>query len=452
MLTGKKAFLLFLLASVVSLSGQTIMHRDSKISGMVNELSTNNLKATVQKLVGFGTRHSFSTNEDDIRGITAACKWVNGEFDKIAIATGGRFEAVWDTFTVNPDGRRILKKEQMINVIGRLKGNNKEDKRVFLVSGHIDSRNGSANDTKIDAPGANDDASGVALVVELARIMSKYNFPADIVFTVVSGEEQGLYGSTHIAEKAKEENWNIEAMLNNDMVGNSGSSGNRIEDNIQVRVFSEGIPAFETDRMKRERIATSGENDSKSRQLARYIKEVGERYVDNIEVKLIYRSDRFLRGGDQSPFSRNGFTAVRLTEMNENFDRQHQNIREENGIKYGDVIEFVDFEYVRKIAAINLAVIANANLAPGTPVNAAIEVREVANNTKIKWETPGGTAPDGYYVLMRETSSPVWQKKFFVKGNELMLPYSKDNYFFAVQSVDKEGHESLPVFPAIARN
>jgi len=442
------AFLWFSLSS--ALLSQTISFRDSKISKMINEISQVNLKNNVTKLVNFGTRHSLSADEKE-KGLFAACRWVKEEFDKIALSSGGSFEAVWDTFTVKPDGRRIKNSISMVNVLGKLKGNSPSDNRVFIVSGHIDSRNGNANDAQGTAPGANDDASGVSLVMELAKIMAKRNFPATIIFAVVCGEEQGLYGSSHLADMAKKSNWNVTVMLNNDMVGNSQSSGTGLNDNIRFRVFSETLPAFETDEMKSMRQTMSGENDSRSRQLARYVKEVGEEYVENVEVKLIYRNDRFLRGGDHTPFLKNGFTAVRFCEMNENYDRQHQNVKEENGKKFGDLIEFVDFEYVRKIAAVNLAVLAEAAYAPLSPEKVFLETRELGNDTKLKWTVSTGSKPAGFNILIRETSSPVWEKKIYTTGTEAVIPYSKDNYFFAVQSCDDKGHRSIPVFPQVQR-
>jgi Zn-dependent M28 family amino/carboxypeptidase len=268
----------------------------------------------------------------------------------------------------------------------------------------------------------------------------------------VTGEEHGLYGATHMAKMAREEEWNIIAMLNNDMIGNSGSSGTLLNDNMKLRVFSEGVPAFETEQMARMRSYTSGENDGKARQLARYAKEVGERYVDQLTVTLIYRNDRFGRGGDHTPFCREGFTAVRFTEFNENYDRTHKTPGEIDGIMYGDLPAGVDFEYVRKNAGINLATIANLASSPNQPANVGISLSGMSNSTTLTWGKPeNGKEPAGYYILMRETYQPHWEKKIFVEGTEFTLPYSKDNYFFAVQSVDEKGHESLPVFPAPAR-
>jgi hypothetical protein len=301
-------------------------------------------------------------------------------------------------------------------------------------------------------PGANDDASGTALSMELARVMAKRSFPATIIFMTVVGEEQGLYGSGNVAKRAKAENWNVDAMLNNDIVGNTYGMETDLKDNRSVRVFSDGVPTAATDKQVAALKSLGGENDSPSRQLARYTKEIGERYVDQLDVKLIYRRDRYLRGGDHLPFLEQGFTAVRFTEMNENFNRQHQNIRTENGVEYGDLPDFVDFNYVQKVARMNLSVLANLASAPAEPQNVGIITSDLTNKTKLKWEAPAtGKKPAGYYVLMRETISPYWEKKFYVTDTAATLNYSKDNYFFAVQSVDAEGHESLPVFPKPVR-
>lgn len=259
-------------------------------------------------------------------------------------------------------------------------------------------------------------------------------------------------GAKFMATKAKQENLNIIAMINNDMIGNSGSSETLINDNTRVRVFSEAIPAFETGQMAAMRKSASGENDSKARELARHIKEVGERYVEQINVTLVFRNDRFGRGGDHTPFCQEGFTAVRICEYNENYDRTHKIPGIVNGIQEGDLPEYVDYEYVRKNAGINLATIANLALAPYEPVNCVIVTGKLTNKTTLRWESPSkGIKPAGYYILMRETFQPLWEKKVFVAGNEATIPYSKDNYFFGIQSVDAAGHESIPVFPGQAR-
>ncbi len=281
--------------------------------------------------------------------------------------------------------------------------------------------------------------------------MSKRSFPATIIFVAVSGEEQGLLGSTYMADKAKKEGWNIEAMLNNDIMGSNNSNETNIIDNTKVRVFSEGLPAYEMDKNAKTIRNFGLENDGRSRQLARYVKETGERYVDNLEVVMIYRNDRFLRGGDHSPFVQNGFAAVRITEMNENFDHQHQTLRTENATRYGDLVEFMDFEYLRKNTAVNLANLANLVKAPAVPDSVKIDVKELTNSTHLYWKASAFGKVKGYYVLIRETTSPVWQKKMFTADTSIRLPYSKDNYFFAVQSVSQDGNESLPVIPTVGR-
>jgi hypothetical protein len=302
-----------------------------------------------------------------------------------------------------------------------------------------------------DAPGANDDGSGSAAVLECARIMSRHRFPATIIFVTVSGEEQGLLGAAYMANKAKKENWNIEAVLNNDIMGSNNSNETNIINNTQVRVFSEGLPSFELDKNGKMIRQLGLENDGKARQLARYVKEVGERYVDNLQVVMIYRNDRFLRGGDHTPYVENGYAAVRITEMNENYYHQHQNVRRENTIQYGDLPEFMDFEYLRKNAALNLSNLANLAKAPAMPQEVKVDVRNLTNFTVLNWQTPKAGQTKGYYILMRETTSPVWQKKIYTDQTSVTLPYSKDNYFFAVQSVNEAGNESLPVVPGAGR-
>ena len=320
-----------------------------------------------------------------------------------------------------------------------------------MISGHIDSRSTDVMNRTNDAPGANDDGSGVAAVLEAARIMSKQSFPATILFVAFSGEEQGLLGAEYMASKMKEQQIELEALLNNDIMGSNHSNGTNIINNTMVRVFSEGLPAFETDK-KAGMIRSFGlENDGAPRQLARYIKEVGERYVDNLEVKLIYRSDRYLRGGDQTPFLQKGFTAIRISEMNENFDHQHQDLRTENNIVYGDLTEFMDFEYLRKNTALNLSCLANLAKSPAKPETVKMEVKNLSNFTNLSWKGLPEQTARGFYVLIRESASPVWQKKIFTRQNSISLPYSKDNYVFAVQSVSNNNNESLPVLPTADR-
>lgn len=438
--------ILFLVTGFNIYPQTTNIKRDTVISQMVNEISAENIKADIERLVSFGTRHTLSNTTSETTGIGAARRWVKSEFERYAEDSDGRMTVKFDPFILNPDGKRITHQVELKNVMATLKGTDPNDNRIFIVSGHLDSRNTNILDSADAAPGADDDGSGVAAVLELARVMAKHKFPATIIFVAVSGEEQGLFGSTHLAKEAKAGDWNIVAMLNNDMIS-SNNSTTHLVDNTTVRVFSEGIPALVTPRQERLIKAIGAENDSPSRELARYISEIAQRYVDQLKVKLIYRSDRFLRGGDHTPFNQEGFTAVRFCEMYENYEHQHQDVRKVDGVQYGDLPQFVDPYYAKKITGANLATLANLNLAPNSPEDVGVDVRELTNNTTLKWKAPKGKAPFGYYVLMRETDQPNWQKKFFVKDTKVTLPYSKDNYLFAVQSVDEKGHESLPVFP-----
>jgi hypothetical protein len=442
----------FLLLLSLNAGAQTIVNRDPEIKKMVDEISAKNIEQHVRKLVSFHTRHNLSDQNDPSKGIGASWNWIKSELEKNIPSSSGRLEVKFEEYTVGGQGQRIANETKLKNVVATLKGTNPDDDRIIVISAHLDSRAAADNDNTSFAPGANDDGSGIAAILELVRIMSARKFSATIVFMAVSGEEHGLYGAKYMAAKAKQEKWNIIAMLNNDMIGNSGSSGTLLNDNMKVRVFSEGVPAFETEQMAALRKYTSGENDSRSRQLARYIKETGERYTDQINVTLVYRNDRFGRGGDHTPFCQEGFTAVRLTEYNENYDRTHKIPAVVNGIQEGDLPEYVDYEYVRKNAGVNLATIANLALAPYEPVNCGLVVSGLTNSTTLRWEAPAkGIKPAGYYLLMRETYQPLWEKKIFVTGTEITLPYSKDNYFFGIQSVDAAGHESIAVFPGQAR-
>ena len=445
----KLKFILFvaLLFSANILFAQTTINRDTEIENMVKEVSADSLQSYIKTLVSFGTRNTLSTQTSNTKGIGAARNWVLKKFNQFAKNSEGRLSAMIDTTTIAADGRRVDVPVLLGNVVATLKGTDPNDKRIFIISGHLDTRRTDVMDRTGDAPGANDDGSGTAAVIECARIMSKHSFPATIIFVAVSGEEQGLLGSTFMADKAKKENWNIAGVFNNDIIGSNNSNETNIINNTKVRVFSEGIPTDATEK-DIARIRSLGlENDSKSRELARYIKEVGERYVDHLEVVMVYRSDRFLRGGDHLPYLKNGFTAVRITEMNENFNHQHQDVRKENGIEYGDLIQFMDFEYLRKNTALNLCNLANLAKAPSIPEAVKVEVKNLSNSTLLSWNAPKTGTAKGYYILMRETTSPVWQKKIFTTKNEMTLPYSKDNYFFAVQSVNESGNESLMVIP-----
>lgn len=417
---------------------------------MVTEISTDSMQAYIKTMVAFGTRNTLSTQTNSKRGIGAARKWVLKKFVQFGREAGGRMSAMIDTVTLMPD-KRVDKPTLLGNVVATLRGVDASDKRVFIVSGHLDNMRSSVMDHTGDAPGANDDASGVAAVLECARIMSKRSFPATIIFMAVSGEEQGLLGSKFMAEKCLHDSIQVTAVLNNDIMGSNNSNETNIVDNTKVRVFSEGLPAYETEQSAKMIRSLGLENDGKARQLARYVKEVGERYVDNLEVVMIYRNDRFLRGGDHLPFVERGFAAVRITEMNENYTRQHQDVRLENGIAYGDIEQHIDYHYLKKNTALNLANLANLAKSPAVPSEVKIDVKRLGNTTDLSWKTPKHGKIKGYYVLMRETTSAFWQKKLFVNDTKITLPYSKDNYFFAVQSISDTDNESLAVVPGVAR-
>ncbi len=404
-------------------------------------------------MVSFGTRHSLSDTVNNTTGIGAARRWVASKFFQFRKQSGANMKVELDPFVINPGvSQRVPYPVTMKNVVATIAGSDPTDNRVILISGHLDSRNSDAQDSINAAPGANDDASGVAVVLELARVMSSRSFPCTLIFMAVQGEEQGLLGARHMAEKLKAENANLIAMLNNDIVGNVTASETGDKNNHTIRVFSEMIPAAESEDDTKARMAMKSENDSPSRQLARYIKEVGEPYLSNFTVTLNMRPDRFLRGGDHTPFLQNGFAAVRFTEFNENFTHQHQNLRVENGIDYGDKLEYVDFSYAANVARINVAAMASLAWAPGSPRQVVMPIG-LGNNTSLSWEAPSsGPKPKGYNVLIRETYQPFWEKKIFVDSLHVNLPFSKDNYFFGVQAIGENNHLSQVVIPVARRN
>lgn len=419
-----------------------------QIEKIVSEISAQNIEAIIRKLVGFGTRHTLSTQDDPNRGIGAAARWIKEEMERYSQASGGRLQVANDEF-IQPVTQRFPREAKLINIVATLPGTQAESKdRIYVVSGHYDSICSPQSDTTCDAPGASDDASGTAAVMEMARVMSKYQFDATIVFMTVPGEEQGLLGAHHWAEEAKKKGLNIAAMFTNDIIGNT-FGGNGVKDNRRVRVFSEGVPTTETEAEARARQSVGGENDGPSRQLARYIKEVGERYLPNFEVTLVFRRDRYGRGGDHNAFLQRGFPAVRFTEPNEDFTRQHQRVREENGIKYGDVFEMVDPIYVAQVARINAIAMASMALAPAPPSEVRFKTGRQEYDTTVAWQPNKEPDVAGYRIVWRETYQPFWHRSIEV-GNVaeyVMKSLSKDDYFFAVQAIDKDGNASVPSFP-----
>lgn len=448
------ATVLVLSAAAIAVAAQTNAQPqsvpDPEIAKMVKEVSAKNIEATIRKLVSFGTRNTLSEQDNPARGIGAARDWIYGEFQKFSAACGNCLVVEKQSF-LQPKANRVPEPTTLTNVVATLKGTT-DPGRVYVVSGHYDSMCSSPIDAKCDAPGANDDASGTATVIELARVMSKRKFDATIVFITVPGEEQGLLGATHFAEQAKQTAMNIEAMFTNDIVGGVTTQKDSPNRN-RVRVFSEGVPSNETEQQANTRRSVGGENDSASRQLARYVKEQADRYLKTFKVWMIYRRDRYLRGGDHIPFLERGFPAARITEVDEDYTHQHQTVRTENGIFYGDTPEFVDFGYVANVARVNLIALASLANAPAKPKNVGIVTRRLTNDTDLKWDANSDRDLAGYEVVWRDTTSAEWTGAKFV-GNvtEYTVPkMSKDNYFFGVRAVDKAGNKSPVVYPRPTR-
>lgn len=444
---------LVLLAGVPSRSiGQGVLvgpGRDPKVEAILEEISADRIEASVRTLVGFGTRHTLSDQEHPTRGIGAARRWIKAEFERYSAESGGRLVVEEDVFEQKAGGR-VPSPTTLVNVVATLPGGSSESKgRWLVVSGHYDSIPRPLSDTKADAPGANDDASGTAAVLELARVMAKHEFKATLVFLAVAGEEQGLLGSTHWAERARAENRTIEVMITNDIIGNT-LGGNGVRENRRVRVFSEGVPSNETEGQARLRQSVGGENDGASRQLARYVKEVAERYLPGMTVTLVFRRDRHGRGGDHIPFNERGYAAVRLTEPNEDFNRQHERVETRDGIDYGDVVERVDFDYVTEVTRVNAATLASLALAPPPPTEVRFGSARQGYDTDLTWKTSAPDQVAGHRVVWRETVQPYWTFAREVEPgtSTLLRGLSKDDYFFALQAIGRDGHASLPVVPS----
>jgi hypothetical protein len=426
---------------------------DPQIAAALRQVSAQRIQANIEKLVSFGTRLTLSAQDPASiaagHGIGAAREWIQSEFERYSRDCGGCLEVKTDSFSEEPT-ERIPKATEITNVYAVLKGTDAANaKRIVLVTGHYDSRNTDILDGIGDAPGANDDGSGTAVSLECARVLSKLKFPATIVFLTVAGEEQGLNGSKHFSKMAKDQAWDLEAALNNDIVGGDKSAE---QDHSVVRVFSEGVPVAATEQDLRRIRGLGGESDSGSRQLARYIADVGRTYDVSLRPMLVFRLDRFLRGGDHYSFNQQGFAAVRFTEFREDFHHQHQNVRTDNGVQYGDLLKFVDYDYVAHVARLNAATLASLASAPAPPANVHILTRDLENDTTLSWEaSPGGLATE-YEVLWRATTSPEWEHAQKAgNATRATLKLSKDNAIFAVRAVDRAGHCSLPVVPVPER-
>jgi hypothetical protein len=426
-------------------------HTDAHIAEAIRQVSADHIRQTIEKLVSFQNRSTISAQDAESikagKGIGAAREWIRAEFERYSKDCGGCLEVKTASFT-EPPGERIPKPTEITNVYAVLRGSDPQQaNRIVLVTGHYDSRNSDNFNATDPAPGANDDGSGTAVSLECARVLSsaklRGKLPATIIFLTVAGEEQGLNGSKHFAQMAKQNGWKIEAVLNNDIVG--GNLGAE-QDASVVRVFSEGLPAAATEAEIRRIRALGGESDSLSREVARYVADVGRSYDAGVKPLLIFRLDRFLRGGDHYSFNQQGFAAVRFTEFREDYNHQHQNVRTENGIEYGDLPKFIDFDYVAHVARLNVATLASLALAPAPPASVKMQTKNLDNDTTLTWEPSAGAA--GYEVVWRSTNAADWEYVQTVSsGTRATLPVSKDNVIFGVRAVDAAGHRSLPVVP-----
>jgi hypothetical protein len=447
---------------------------DPAIAHAIAAIDSARIHQIIEKLVSFQTRNSLSSMEQDLpegTGVQAAADWIFDQFQQISTACGGCLDVRRDTFMADPSStegsqwaKRIPRPTRMTNVYAILRGTDPaQANTMYLVTGHYDSRNTNVMDDHGFAPGANDDASGVAVSLECARVLSKMKFPASLVFVAVDGEEQGLVGSAHLAKLAKEQNWNLEGVLNNDIVGGNTTPGDTLQLKDRVRVFSEGVPASATPEQARRIRALGGENDSPSRELARAMEEASQSYfpaAKNAAAKghptfdafLVSRPDRYLRGGDHSSFNREGFAAVRLTEWREDYNHQHQNVVRDANPVLGDLVDFVDFPYVAKVARLNAATLATLASSPGEPQKVQIDAERLENGTTLKWEAAPGKV-DHYELVWRDTIMPDWQygKNIPPPAGEgpitITVPVSKDNVIFGVRAVDAAGHRGLVVVP-----
>lgn len=423
-----------------------IKRQQPEINKILAEISPKRIEDYVAKLVSFGTRHTMSETESDTRGIGAARRWIKSELERCGAGTP--LQVSFDSH-VTPVSKRISRPTEIVNVVATLPGTQQASKdRIYVVSGHYDSRVTDVMNATADAPGANDDASGTAATMELACVMAKHKFDATLVFIAMAAEEQGLIGARHWAAQARKNGLNVAGMYTNDIIGSSRADNGKV-DNKQVRLFSQSIPATkEMSDSVRQLVATGGDSDSLSRQLARHTKEIGERYVKDFKVSVIHRADRYLRGGDHMAFLEQGYAGLRFTEPNEDFAHQHQDLRTENGKVYGDLVEFNDYDYIAKVTKVNAAALASLALAPAAPQDARLRTDRLTNDSTLVWQP--NTEPDlaGYRIVWRETTASDWQgSKWVGNVNEATIDLSKDNVFFGVQAVDKDGNVSVASYP-----
>ncbi|AIG00208.1 peptidase M28 [Alteromonas australica] len=425
--------------------------RQRALYDIAEAISPQRIEQDITTLVNFGTRHTLSETESDTRGIGAARRWIKAEFEKISAECGGCLEVYFQSEVISNE-KRIPEATDVVSVIAIQRGST-DPSRYMIMSGDIDSRVSDVMDFTSDSPGANDNASGVAGTLEAARILTQYTFNGSIVYAALAGEEQGLFGGRIMAEHAKKDGWRIKAVLNNDMIGNiEGVNG--VINNTTARIFAEGTRVTETEAEARRRRFTGGEVDSPSRNLARYIDKIADQYIENLDTMVIYRLDRFGRGGHHRPFNDLGFPGIRIMETNENYTRQHQDLRTEDGIAYGDTLDGVNFDYAAKLTGLNAVSLAAMAWAPNPPANVEI-AGAVQPSTTLKWEaldTQQNPQLAGYKIYWRHTDAPQWEFSKFV-GNVTQATLDNvviDNYFFGVASVNKEGLESPVVYPGPA--
>ena len=437
----RKLFTVALIICTIHVSAQS----DQKLYQIIDSISADRIQNDIQTLVDFGTRNTFSDTISNTTGIGAARRWIKSEFESISKDCNGCLDVFYQkNFVTKAGNQRVPNDAWVVNVVAIQKGT-KYPNRYIIMSGDIDSRASDTMDFITDAPGANDNASGMAGTIEVARVLSKYTFDNSIIYTGLSGEEQGLFGGAGLAKYAKQHNWEVIGILNNDMIGNiDGVDG--VIDNRTFRIFSEPVPPTETERERKMRRFFGGEVDGISRQLARYINKNVKHYMPEMNPMMIYRLDRFGRGGHHRPFNDLGYAGVRIMEAHENYNRQHQDVREENGIKYGDVINYVNFDYAKKLTAVNAINLASLGWAPPAPKNVAIG-GVVEASAKFKWDKVEGAK--GYKIYWRNTTSPTWDNSRYVGDvSEFTLQgIVIDNYFFGIASVGKNGFESPVVFP-----
>lgn len=451
MTTPKHLSLAVLIAVALPLAAQQSSDKQQLLHAIATAPSAANIERDIVKLVSFGTRHTLSETDSDSRGIGAARRWIKAEFERISAQCGGCLEVSYSSGVIQGEPR-IPNATEVVSVIAIQRGKT-DPGRYVIMSGDIDSRVSDVMDFTSDAPGANDNASGVAGTLEAARVLSQYEFDGSIVYAALAGEEQGLFGGKILAQQAKDAGWRIKAVLNNDMIGNTAGI-NGVVDNTTARVFAEGTRANETEAEARQRRFTGGENDSPTRNLARYIDLLADRYVPNLDVMPVYRLDRFARGGHHRPFNDLGYPAVRIMETNEHYDRQHQDLRTENGRVYGDTIDGVDFAYAAKLTALNAVTLASMSWAPSPPAEVTIKGAVTANTT-LSWakaQPQEQALVKGYKIYWRYTDAPQWQFSREV-GNVTEYTLQNvviDNYFFGVASISQHGVESPVVFPGAA--